>query len=82
MSAVAIHEETFGRVSDNIYLARLAMECADERKNPDMLCGIIRVLVGHEAVSLVDIKKLSRPGLNFFREQFVRATTISLPVAT
>ena len=76
MPLVLLHKEVYQKVHDNNWLASLALECVEGMKNPDMLCGLIAVLIEHRAFEeCFDTNKISnRSSLAFFQEQYNRAT--------
>ncbi len=74
MPLVDIHRETFQKV-DSVTLAKLAADAVRERKNSDMLCALIQILIKREAFSeFFDVKAITDPlSFEFFQKQFVRA---------
>ncbi|MBQ3294003.1 hypothetical protein IJG96_02625 [Candidatus Saccharibacteria bacterium] len=78
MPEIKLHEDVYDKVHDYRFLAKLAMDCVRERKNANMLCGIIRVLLRHEVFGeYFDHRKIpTMDSVKFFQDQFARATTI------
>jgi len=78
MPLVLVHKGVYSNVHDNKWLASLAMECVEERKYPDMLCGLIAVLIEHKAFGdCFDPNRITnQSSLDFFQKQFFRAALV------
>ena len=76
MPVVRIHEETFESVRDNQILAALVATCVEHRKNPDILCALIMVLIKRQAFgTCFDSRTITNiDSMEFFKKQFDRAT--------
>ncbi len=76
MPEIKLHEDVYDKVHDYRFLAKLAMDCVRERKNENMLCGIIRVLIKHKVFGeYFDQRKIQDANsVKFFQDQFIRAT--------
>ena len=79
MPVVEIHEEVHEKMRNFPYSSSLLRECVLERKNPDMVCGIIRVFLKYGVLSeYVDASKIKdADSRNFYLKQFDRAVTAS-----
>ncbi len=78
MPAIKLHLDALENVNDFNFLASLAMGCILRQINPDYLCSIIYRLIQKKVFSAYfDPTMITDYDCErFFREQFIRATTI------